>query len=189
VCKAPRRDGYRSALALRRSLSLPIAFIESNGKRPFEDGIGLAIGHGCRSSGRGSASFKQQLADEGIDAAIHRPKHDFPPLKENILDFHARLLVEKDARTDPVSSADAAWIAAHFDIFNQLASTSEAFRLALEAAIDWWYAKEPRLAVGRIWTEIEAVFGVSTELVYRISTYARVFWKSEASRGRRGVRS
>lgn len=78
-------------------------------------------------------------------------------------------MVDRDARTDTVSSADADWIAAHFQTFNRLASKSDAFRLALEAAMDWRYAKEPRLAIGRIWSGIEAVFGVTSELVYRIS--------------------
>ena len=64
---------------------------------------------------------------------------------------------------------DATWIATHFGTFNRLASKSEPFRLALEAAIDWRYAKDPRLAVGRIWSGIEAVFGISSELVYRVS--------------------
>jgi Apea-like HEPN len=68
-----------------------------------------------------------------------------------------------------VSANDAAWVAEHFETFNHLASKSEPFRLALEAAIDWRFAKEPRLAVGRLWSGIEAVFGVTSELVYRIS--------------------
>jgi hypothetical protein len=78
-------------------------------------------------------------------------------------------LVNADARTDPVSSDDAQWTTTHFEAFNRLASQSEPFRLALEAATDWRYAKEPRLAVGRIWSGIEALFGISSELVYRIS--------------------
>src|SRR5262249_10942784 len=107
-----------------------------------------------------------------LDAAVFRPRRDLPPFKGNILDFHTHLLVDRDARTDPVSSEDAAWMATHFDIFNQLASKSEAFRLALDAAIDWGYAKEPRLALGRIWSGIETVFGITSELVYRISILA-----------------
>jgi hypothetical protein len=114
-------------------------------------------------------AFREQARGEGIEAAIHRPKHDLPPFKGNVLDFHARLLIDRDAPNDPVSTDDAAWIARNFETFNHLASESEAFRLALEAAIDWRYAKEPRLAVGRIWSGIEAVFGVTSELVYRIS--------------------
>ena len=71
-----------------------------------------------------------------------------------------------------MSSDDAAWTVAHFETFNRLASESEAFRLALEAAIDWRHSKDPRLAIGRVWSGIEAVFGVTSELVYRISLLA-----------------
>lgn len=114
--------------------------------------------------------FQEQARREGVDAAIYKPKRDLPPFKGTLLDFHARFLIDQAARTDPVSSEDVAWIFAHFGTFNRLASESEAFRLALEAAIDWRYAKEPRLAVGRIWSGIEAVFGISSELIYRISS-------------------
>jgi hypothetical protein len=106
----------------------------------------LIAGHQKRSA----QAFQEQVVGEGIDAAIYRPKRDLPPFKGNILDFHARFLVDGDARTDSVSSDDAAWIAKHFETFNRLASKSEPFRLALEAAIDWRFAKEPRLAVGRL---------------------------------------
>jgi hypothetical protein len=118
---------------------------------------------------RSAQAFQEQVAAEGIDAAIYRPKRDLPTFKGNVLDFHARFLVDRDARTDSVSSDDAAWIVKHFETFNHLASKSELFRLALEAAIDWRFAKEPRVAVGRLWSGIEAVFGVTSELVYRIS--------------------
>jgi hypothetical protein len=121
---------------------------------------------------RGAHSFHEQVAEEGLDAAVFRPRRDLPPFKGNILDFHTHFLADRDARTDPVSSDDAAWIATHFETFNRLASESEAFRLALEATIDWRYAKEPRLALGRIWSGIEAVFGITSELVYRISILA-----------------
>lgn len=125
----------------------------------------LITGHQKRSS----RAFQEQVVGEGIDAAVYRPKRDLPPFKGNVLDFHARFLVDADARIDPVSSDDAAWTAAYFETFNRLASKSEPFRLALEAAIDWRFAKEPRLAVGRLWSGIEALFGVTSELVYRIS--------------------
>jgi hypothetical protein len=104
---------------------------------------------------RHSPIFNAQLVEEGVDAAISRPRHELPPFKGKILDFHARFLADTHARTDEVSPDDATWISAHFGTFNRLASESEAFRLALEAAIDWRYAKEPRLAVGRIWSGIE----------------------------------
>ncbi|MCG6862692.1 MAG: hypothetical protein LJE70_15640 [Chromatiaceae bacterium] len=56
-----------------------------------------------------------------------------------------------------------------FPSFNRLAAESQPFRFALESSIDWRYAKEPRSAVARLWSGIEAIFGISSELVYRIS--------------------
>lgn len=125
----------------------------------------LIAGHQKRTA----QVFQEQAATEGVDAAVYSPKRDLPPFKGNALDFHPRVLVDSGARIDPVSSDDADWIAAHFETFNRLASKSEPFRLALEAATDWRFAKEPRLAVSRIWSGIEALFGISSELVYRIS--------------------
>lgn len=112
---------------------------------------------------------EEQLQNKGIDSAIGTPSRSLPPFEGNLLDFHVQLLVDRNARTDSVSSDDAAWLYDHFETFNRLASESEAFRLSLEAAIDWRYAKEPRLAIGRIWSGIEAIFGITSELVYRIS--------------------
>jgi hypothetical protein len=79
------------------------------------------------------------------------------------------LLTNRNAQKREVSAEDAAWIHRHFDIFNQLAAGSQAFRFALEAAIDWRFAKDARSAVARLWSGIEAIFGITSELVYRIS--------------------
>lgn len=119
---------------------------------------------------RSAEAFQEQFVEERIDTAIYRPNRQLPPFNGKILDFHASILVDSDARTDSVSHDDAAWSTKHFETFNRLASESETFRLALEAAIDWRFAKEPRQAVGRLWSGIEALFGVNSELVYRIST-------------------
>ncbi len=64
----------------------------------------LIAGHQKRSA----QTFQEQVVGEGIDAAIYRPKRDLSPFKGNVLDFHARFLVDGDARTDSVSSDDAA---------------------------------------------------------------------------------
>jgi hypothetical protein len=114
--------------------------------------------------------FREQVQEEGLDAAVYKPKRDLPPFRGNLLDFHTRLLIDSNSRSDQVSDEDAAWIYRSFGTFNRLASENEAFRLALEAAIDWRYTKEPRIAIGRIWAGIEALFGISSELVYRISS-------------------
>jgi Apea-like HEPN len=94
---------------------------------------------------------------------------ELPRFMGNLLDFHIKVCVNRDRRTDAVSSEDANWIQEHFDIFNRLAAEHEAFRFALEAANSWRFAKDARIAVAHLWSGIEAMFGISSELVYRIS--------------------
>jgi hypothetical protein len=113
--------------------------------------------------------FQQQLREEGADAAVYKSKRDLARFQGNLLDFHLTLLTNKDARTEEVSAEDAAWIHEHFDVFNNLAAQSQPFRFALEAAMDWRFAKDARSAVARLWSGIEAIFGITSELVYRIS--------------------
>ena len=125
----------------------------------------LVAGHQKRSV----TTYQEEVGGEGIDTTAYQRKGGLPPFRGNVLDFHTHLLVDADARDDQVSADDAAWVATHFETFNRLARESERFRLALESAIDWRFAKEPRLAVGRLWSGIEAVFGVTCEVVYRIS--------------------
>ena len=92
-----------------------------------------------------------------------------PEFHGNLLDFHLTMLANMDARTDEVSVEDATWIREHFDVFNTLAADSQPFRFALEAAIDCRFAKDARSAVARLWSGIEAIFGITSELVYRLS--------------------
>lgn len=113
--------------------------------------------------------FRQQLEEEGVDAAVYGSKRDLPTFQGNLLDFRLTLLTNNSARTCEVSTEDAAWINSHFDVFNMLAADSKPFRFALEAAIDWRFATDARSAVSRLWSGIEAVFGVKSELVYRLS--------------------
>jgi hypothetical protein len=121
---------------------------------------------------RHSEHFKRQAAEEGIDKAVFQPKHSLTPFRGNLLDYHLTCFTDAGYRNDTPNETDAEWIRNRFDTFNRLASDNEAFRFALEAAIDWRFAKEPRSAVGRLWGGIEALFGISSELVYRISLYS-----------------
>lgn len=118
---------------------------------------------------RTSHVFRRQLLEEGPEAAVYKSKRDLPPFQGNLLDFHLNLITNKDARTNEVTAEDAAWIHRHFDVFNELAAESLPFRFALEAAIDWRFAKDARTAVARLWSGIEALFCITTELVYRLS--------------------
>jgi hypothetical protein len=125
----------------------------------------LIAGHQKRTS----HVFHEQLAEEGPDAAVHRSRRDLPRFTGDLLDFQLKLLTVPVAKREPVAPEDAAWIGEHFVTFDKLAAQSTSFRLALEASIDWRYAKDRRSAVARIWAGVEAVFGISSELVYRIS--------------------
>lgn len=118
---------------------------------------------------RRSAVFKKQMHDSGVDEAIFNPNEDLPPFQGQLLDYHLKIITDDTTRTDGVTSEDAEWIRNHYASFNQLAADSESFRFALESATDWRYATDRRSAVARLWAGIEAVFGVSSELVYRIS--------------------
>ena len=68
-----------------------------------------------------------------------------------------------------LTKEDADWISDNYEEFNSLASKSEGFRFALSAAVDWQYASAPRMAIAQLWSGIEALFGISSELAYRIS--------------------
>lgn len=125
----------------------------------------LIAGHQSRTA----SVFQDQLNDEGLDAAVHNSRRALPHFHGNLLDYHLSSLCNKDAKNSPPTSEDAEWVLSHFEVFNRLAADSQQFRLALEAAIDWRYSKEPRSAVARLWSGIEAIFGITSELVYRIS--------------------
>lgn len=122
-------------------------------------------GHQQRHSG----VFRKQMEEDGVEAATFKPREDLPVFTGQLLDFHLKIL--SDGKTQPaqVTQDDAQWVYSHYDSFNALAAERESFRFALEAATDWRYATDARSAVARMWAGIEAVFGVSSELVYRIS--------------------
>ena len=128
----------------------------------------LIAGHQLRNS----EHFRKQAQEEGIDKAVLQPEHSLAPFCGNLLDYHLSCFIDADCRKDAPNALDAEWIRTRFDTFNRLASDNIAFRFALEAAIDWRFAKEPRSAVGRLWGGIEALFGINSELVYRISLYS-----------------
>lgn len=118
---------------------------------------------------RHSAVFKKQMIDDGVDSAVFNPKEDLPPFQGRLLEFHLTIISDDAVRADAVTREDAKWISTHYNSFNQLAAESDSFRFALESATDWRYATDMRSAVARLWAGIEAIFGISSELVYRIS--------------------
>ncbi len=125
----------------------------------------VVAGHQQRSA----HVFERQLREEGIEAAVYQSKGALPQFQGGLLDFHLKMTMQEGLRQDAVSPEDASWIKDHFEVFNALAAQSEVFRLALEASMDWRFTKNGRSAVARLWSGIEAILGISSELVYRIS--------------------
>lgn len=103
-----------------------------------------------------------------------KEKNKLPAFQGRLLDYQLIILAPPpDAKNHgDVSEIDAEWISSNFDTFNNLAYQSDSFRMALEASVDWRYAKEFRSAVSRIWGGIEALYGVNSELVFRLSLYS-----------------
>jgi hypothetical protein len=101
-----------------------------------------------------------------------RARTNLLPFRGGLLDLHLRTLHDRGMRRDPLTVDDAEWIRTHFDTFNRLAADSESFYFALHAAIDWRYATGERSAVARLWSGIEAMFDISSELVFRIALLA-----------------
>jgi len=121
-------------------------------------------GHQERTKG----IFEVELKEKGVEAAVHSPERELPEFKGQLLEVHTRLLVRENVKTI-LNREDADWINDNYERFNYLAANSEGFRFALSAAVNWQYASEPRMAIAELWSGIEALFGVSSELVYRIS--------------------
>jgi len=119
-----------------------------------------------------SEIFRQQLFTEGVEKAVYEPKGSLPPFQGGLLDYHLSLLLPDETKNDPLDASEARWIAKHFQRFNLLAAENKSFRFALEASVDWRYVKDCRAALSRLWAGIEAIFGISHELVFRISLLA-----------------
>jgi len=106
--------------------------------------------------------------EKGIEPESYASERDLPPFKGNLLELHTKIIIPYNTKKQLVKE-DATWIRENYENFNSLAAESESFRFALAAAVDWQYSSDPRVAIAQLWSGIEAVFGISSELVYRIS--------------------
>lgn len=167
---AARKPGYD---ALNRAW-LASALLALNGYTQF---ISVACsayswrkvaGHQRRASDLGERSTTESRADPRDDQPVSR----LPEFSGGLLDYRLRLIQVADSRLGPPTEEDAVWVYDHFEDFNRLAAEDEAFRFALEAALDWRYATDARAAVARIWAGLEGLFGIKSELVFRFSSIA-----------------
>jgi hypothetical protein len=126
----------------------------------------VIAGHQKRTKG----IFKEELEEKGVESAVNSPRRALPPFKGGILDMRteAELLFPENAKTI-LTKEDANWINDNYERCNELAAKSEGFRFALSAALNWQYAPGERMAIAQLWSGIEALFGIDSELIYRIS--------------------
>jgi len=110
----------------------------------------------------------KEAKEKGIEPDDYSPKRDLPPFKGNLLELHTKFIIPYNTKKQ-LTKEDASWIRDNYNTFNTLAAESESFRLALTTAVDWQYSSNPRVAIAQLWSGIEAVFSISSELVYRIS--------------------
>jgi len=119
-----------------------------------------------------SSVFRDQLKTSGVESAVFAPKHQLPLFSGGLLDYRLKFLLCPAISQDTLRAEDAQWIHENFESFNSMASLSEKFRFGLEASVDWRYSHDQRAAIARLWAGIEALFGISAELVYRLSITA-----------------
>lgn len=108
-----------------------------------------------------------------ISASVPKNEAESTPFRfqGGLLDYHMRIIgIKSEIRQ--LDAIDAEWVADHFEKFNLLASTSEPFRFALQAAVDWRFSTDFRAAIARVWAGIEAILELKMETVFRMSTIA-----------------
>ncbi len=127
----------------------------------------LIAGHQAQTS----HVFKRQLSEEGPERAVFQSRRGLPPFKGGLLDYHLNLVGSGANENKIFEKENAEWISERFEKFNDLASKDERFRFALEAAVDWRYSKDKKIAIARLWSGIESLFKINTELVFRISLF------------------
>lgn len=101
-------------------------------------------------------------------------KPDLPRFRGQILDFHLKLFSFHPEPQPVFGEGEAQWLREHLETFDRLASESEKFRFALEAAVDSRFAKDERAAVARVWSGIESLFEINHELSFRLSLYIAI---------------
>jgi hypothetical protein len=73
-----------------------------------------------------------------------------------------------------LTDEDETWLANHFETARQLLNTP-AFQTAVHSLASFHWHSHPRAQLALIWSGIESIFGVESELVFRVSLYAARF--------------
>jgi len=89
-----------------------------------------------------------------------------------VTNYHLRGLARSPTRT--TSDTEAAWIEQHFDSARTLLK-NDRFQNAIHCSATYHWHSMPRVKLAILWSGIEGLFGIDSEIVFRMSLYAARF--------------
>lgn len=90
----------------------------------------------------------------------------------NIMNYHIHGILQKPYQ---ITDEDAQWIHAYFENATSLLDSQTSFMTAVHSMASFRWHSLPRIQLAILWAGIEALFGVTSELVFRISLYIANF--------------
>lgn len=86
-----------------------------------------------------------------------------------LCDYHVNSINIQRINEPLVDEKDIYWISENFENTNHLAFKYDKFRYALEVINSWRYCIDMKSAIAIIWSAIESIVDVSSEITYRLS--------------------
>lgn len=103
-----------------------------------------------------------------------------PSSRLQVTNYQLRGLAEVHEMTDE----ETAWVAGNFRTARALLA-ADGFRDAVHALASYRWHSLPRARLALLWSAIEGLFGIETEVVFRLSLYvARFLWQDDDERRR-----
>lgn len=90
-------------------------------------------------------------------------------VRANLCDYHVKMLRVENLNELKIEQNDVEWINKNFETANTLAFKHEKFRYSLEVINTWRYCVDIKSAIAIIWSAIESIVDVSSEITYRLS--------------------
>ena len=104
-------------------------------------------------------------------AGIHRSQPNDDKFEGGLLDEHKTHGWIISPTKIEIEAEDILWIQENFEKANHLAFKSEIFKMALQTLVDWSAQPNQRAAVALIWSSIESIIKVESEITFRSSLY------------------
>lgn len=90
----------------------------------------------------------------------------------SVIDYRRLTILQDDART--INEAEGMWLEAHFEKAQTLLS-QHGFQNAVHCLATYHWHSLPRAQLALLWAGIEGLFGVDSEIVFRVSLYTAKF--------------